>query len=237
MNYNRHYYLLIERAKNRNITGYYENHHIIPRCMNGSDNEDNLVKLTPEEHYLAHQLLVKMYPENRKLVRAAVMMIPKRPSNKMYGWLRRKFSQVQSEQQTGKYNSNYGLRWIHNKELQKSKKIKHDNPLPEGWIEGRIIKFDLLKYSCKVCSKSFDRKKMEIYCSDTCKRHDKSANNKIIDENLEEMITYYTKVKSINKTLKHFGVNGIRAGNNYLSKRLKERKINVLKRRNSKLPN
>jgi hypothetical protein len=31
--------------------------------MDGSDLVSNLVYLTPEEHYVAHQLLVKMYPE------------------------------------------------------------------------------------------------------------------------------------------------------------------------------
>lgn len=92
MNYSKHYSLLIKRGKSRVLKEYSERHHIIPRCMGGSDDEENLVYLTPEEHYVAHQLLIKMYPNEIKLVYAAMMMIPNRPSNKLYGWLRRRFS-------------------------------------------------------------------------------------------------------------------------------------------------
>lgn len=98
MNYKRIYDNLIERAKTRTIDGYTEKHHIIPRCMNGSDDDRNLVRLTPEEHYIAHLLLVKIYPDNSKLVYAANMMCVssdshngERQSNKRHGWLRRKW--------------------------------------------------------------------------------------------------------------------------------------------------
>ena len=67
MNYEHHYNLLIERDFARSISGYSENHHIIPKCMGGSDDESNLVKLTAEEHYIAHLLLVKMYPNSHRL--------------------------------------------------------------------------------------------------------------------------------------------------------------------------
>ena len=70
MDYTKHYNLLIERAKNRLLECYTERHHIVPRCMGGSDDLDNLVDLTPEEHYVAHQLLVKMHPGEHKLVYA-----------------------------------------------------------------------------------------------------------------------------------------------------------------------
>jgi hypothetical protein len=64
--------------------------------MGGSDDAFNLVELTPEEHFLAHQLLVKMYPENSKLVWAVHMMSMNlggnRPNNKRFGWIRRKMS-------------------------------------------------------------------------------------------------------------------------------------------------
>ena len=64
MNYEKHYNLLIERAKTRVIKGYTEKHHIIPKCMGGTDDASNISILTPEEHYIAHLLLVKMYPSN-----------------------------------------------------------------------------------------------------------------------------------------------------------------------------
>ena len=42
-------------------TTYCEVHHIIPKSLNGSNNEDNLVALTAREHYICHCLLVKHY--------------------------------------------------------------------------------------------------------------------------------------------------------------------------------
>jgi len=51
---------------NRELT-YSEMHHIIPRCIGGNDLLENLVKLTAREHFLAHWLLWKAYPNNIKL--------------------------------------------------------------------------------------------------------------------------------------------------------------------------
>jgi hypothetical protein len=101
MNYQKIYNSIISRGKNRVFEGYTESHHIIPRCMDGSDNADNLVNLTAEEHYVCHQLLVKIYPDNIGLVRAAMFMTasskrPKRQGNKTYGWLKRRFSEYMS---------------------------------------------------------------------------------------------------------------------------------------------
>jgi len=138
MDYNKIYFLLVERAKHRQIDGYGEMHHILPKCLGGNDDHDNLVKLTPEEHYLAHQLLVKMHPNNSKLARAAAMMIPNRRNNKMYGWLRRRFSIAQSESQSGNGNSQYGTVWI--TDGISAKKIPKDEIIPCGWKLGRTLK-------------------------------------------------------------------------------------------------
>lgn len=97
MNYKRHYDLLIERARNRVLDCYVERHHIIPRCMGGSDEKENIVALTPEEHYVAHQLLVKIYPNVKGLIYAVIAMtglgrgVPRR--NKLYAWVRKRQSQ------------------------------------------------------------------------------------------------------------------------------------------------
>ena len=58
--------------------------------MSGGNEPGNLVDLTPEEHFLAHQLLVKMNPHNGRLVHAAVLMSTRCGTNKAYGWLRRR---------------------------------------------------------------------------------------------------------------------------------------------------
>lgn len=92
MNCAAHYERLIGRARGRLLCGYVERHHVIPRCMGGTDAKDNLVDLTPEEHYVAHQLLVKMYPNKPSLSAAALLMAKGITGRKAYGWLRRKYS-------------------------------------------------------------------------------------------------------------------------------------------------
>jgi len=53
---------IITRAKSRDLPKeiYKETHHIIPRCLGGSNSKDNLVELTAQEHRLCHLLLTKM---------------------------------------------------------------------------------------------------------------------------------------------------------------------------------
>ena len=139
MNYKKHYEILIERGKNRILTSYTESHHIIPRCMGGTDDPSNLVRLTPEEHYVAHQLLVKIH-NNYSLVHAAVMMtstssLTSGRKNKLYGWLRRRL-QIAAKQRTGDKNGSYGRSWYYDPMTLNSSKFA-DNEVPEGWIKGR----------------------------------------------------------------------------------------------------
>lgn len=66
MNYKMIYDMLIEKGKSRTkIDGYFERHHIIPRCCGGTNDDDNLVNLTAKEHYVAHHLLVKIYEHSK----------------------------------------------------------------------------------------------------------------------------------------------------------------------------
>lgn len=81
---------------------------------------------------------MKITVGNHALAKAAAMMIPNRPSNKMYGWVRRRFSEAQSAAQTGSGNSQYGTRWkwISNVDLKENRKIPFDIDTPSGWVPG-----------------------------------------------------------------------------------------------------
>ena len=99
MDYRKHYDLLINKAKIRDLGAdvYVEKHHIVPKCLGGSNNIDNIVKLTPREHFIAHQLLVKIYPGFPRLVYAAFLMTQSnskysRINNRLYGWLKESLS-------------------------------------------------------------------------------------------------------------------------------------------------
>jgi len=133
MNYQNIYDRLINKAKVRVCSFHTENHHIIPKCIGGNDNDENLVKLTPEEHYVAHQLLAKIHKDNPKLIYAAAMMMSNRPNNKIYGWIKRKQAIAYSKQYTGRKS---GYMWITNG--TDSKIVKNTTPIPENWFLGRI---------------------------------------------------------------------------------------------------
>ncbi|WP_407305399.1 NUMOD1 domain-containing DNA-binding protein [Acinetobacter sp.] len=106
----KHYDLLIERGKNRSISGYTENHHIVPRCMGGEDEPENMVRLTAEEHYVAHQMLMKIYPQHHGIAKGAANLLMDSPTaprkNKMYGWIKRRVAIANSAQMTEWHKNN-----------------------------------------------------------------------------------------------------------------------------------
>ena len=82
MNYKLIHDSIIDRAKSRVLPKevYTERHHIIPRCMGGSDDKSNLVDLTAKEHFIVHKLLVEMYPNIGKLINALWKMTTRKDS-------------------------------------------------------------------------------------------------------------------------------------------------------------
>jgi len=121
MNYQKIYNNLINRATQRATEGYVEKHHIVPRCLGGTDAKENIVNLYPEEHYLAHLLLCKVNKGNSKLLYAAMNMTSGsminngNRNNKAYGWLRRQYA----ESMSGDNNPNR-----RNPEIQKKAALK-----------------------------------------------------------------------------------------------------------------
>lgn len=63
MDYLRIYREFIEdrKIKAQTLTGYVEKHHIQPRCLGGTNEPDNLVRLTAGDHFFAHLLLARAY--------------------------------------------------------------------------------------------------------------------------------------------------------------------------------
>ena len=46
---------------------YHERHHILPKCLGGSNDKEKLIDLFAREHFIAHKLLFKENPDNRSL--------------------------------------------------------------------------------------------------------------------------------------------------------------------------
>lgn len=59
---------------------FLEKHHIIPHCLGGNDEDENLVLLTVREHIYAHLYLYYMNPKNTALELTLNWMIPSRKS-------------------------------------------------------------------------------------------------------------------------------------------------------------
>jgi hypothetical protein len=128
MNYRKHYQTLIDRApKNRPNGVYLERHRIVPGCMGGEYVEENIVYLTPEEHYVAHQLLVKMYPNQSKLWYAANTL--GNTNNKIYGWIKRKHSGLMKGNKFGAKNKGRKLSEGQKEKLRKPKTEAHKEAL------------------------------------------------------------------------------------------------------------
>ena len=95
MDYTKIYSQLIARARNFQRSGYTETHHIVPRCLDGQDNPENLVELTAREHFIAHRLLNKIHPKVPGLFFALYRMMydgrDRKVTSRVYATLKAKF--------------------------------------------------------------------------------------------------------------------------------------------------
>lgn len=148
MDYKKHYDKLMEfRLNNPPQNVYTELHHIIPKCMGGSDEKDNLVRLTAREHYLAHALLFKHY-KTSKLAHAWFCMLrfdrnqERFFTARQYEMARKAHSNTLKITMKGEGNSFYGkthseetktLLSERNKEWHKHNKKAED--IIENWVD------------------------------------------------------------------------------------------------------
>jgi len=79
MDHQRIYNQIIDRAVARTLPAevYVERHHIVPRCVGGSNDASNIVSLTGREHFLCHWLLCRANPKNKRLAIAFDWMTKK----------------------------------------------------------------------------------------------------------------------------------------------------------------
>lgn len=152
--YTKCYLKLIESRKKSKLdeNTYYEKHHIVPRCLGGSDEDNNLVHLTPREHFIAHLLLTKMYVNDSqfKIKHAFSMMFVKSIKNddrtlsasRLYNKLRKDVAKKVGESNKGRIAWNKGIERSEEKQKMKdgwANKIKegYKNPL-SGKIKQNI---------------------------------------------------------------------------------------------------
>jgi NUMOD3 motif len=145
--------LLTKRVKDGTI--YYEEHHIIPKCLGGSEDVSNKVLLTAREHFLLHWLLIKIYPHNQKLRFAFHMMSVFSHARKQEKRMMVSSRMYKTAKETFlDYKENYGAikmqhlkkysEYVWIKKASECKRLHKDSKelkerLLSGWERGRII--------------------------------------------------------------------------------------------------
>ena len=122
---------LIKTLQNRHLI---ETHHIIMRSIGGSDDDSNLVNLTLREHYIIHELLVKVYEGTQYEISAICAwngMSRKMPKNikssRLYEKFRSKYNQIAGLSVKGKICITNGY---------KNRYICPTEQIPPGWRKG-----------------------------------------------------------------------------------------------------
>lgn len=145
MNYKKIYKSIVEKYKQLNLQKlnildksyiYLETHHIVPRCMNGTNDSENLINLPAREHFICHLLLPKIYKgtefEYKLWIAAHRFIYGNDMKNKIkiksnqYKVIKENFSKFRSKANKGEGNPNYGNRWNQEQRdnLSKQKKGK-----------------------------------------------------------------------------------------------------------------
>lgn len=159
MNYQKIYLNIIEFRKNNplELSCYGERHHIIPKCLGGTNVKNNIIRLSAREHFICHALLAEMYPPDTeewyKMNHAFKMMKCNSTdqqryfNSRLYDLKRSDFRKIMSVCQTGSSNSQKDRIWIHSKIQKISIKIHKDDIekyLELGFERGRVMNFDLI---------------------------------------------------------------------------------------------
>lgn len=84
-----------------------EVHHILPRSMGGTNDKENLVRLTLREHFIAHAMLLRIY-KNSKMSMAFKMMCSSRDNNLINSKVFEKHKQKWYINICGELNPMYG---------------------------------------------------------------------------------------------------------------------------------
>jgi len=134
MNYQRIHDQIIERAKTRQLDGYKERHHIIPKCMGGIDDKSNLVELTAREHFIIHLLLAEIY-NTPKLWRAV---------NMLSNWGRATSKQYQRIKENLKHSNETKLKMKKPKSESHRNNMKGPRVISKQYIELTTGKIDYL---------------------------------------------------------------------------------------------
>jgi len=166
--YSKWYFNIIKKAQDRNWNKnnfiYLENHHIIPRSLNGSNDKNNLVYLTAKEHYICHILLVKcVYKEYQSKMIFAFMSMSNRKNLSMlrYKGNSRIYSEIKNK-------------WVEHLKKQpgpnKGKQFTDDTKMKMSLAKKNILLSLQHKKSLSEAQKNRYKNKAKGYCCLKCNK-------------------------------------------------------------------
>ncbi len=174
MNYFRIYNEIIKSSINRELDCYTENHHIIPRCMGGSDDNDNIAILTAKEHFLAHWLLAKYYKTRDLIFAWNCMCMNKsgdRYTSKSFSYARESWAKNMSEINKGVKFSKERIKKLSDSHIGQNAWNKGIKTGPSNAYILRVEEYLKNPIKCKCCGELIPYKKRNVnrlYCSNTC---------------------------------------------------------------------
>jgi len=135
------YFALIAKARTKVYDDYSEVHHIIPDCLGGTDDPDNLVRLSYQEHFLCHWMLIKFVntPEaEAKMIRSLLCMTWSSNNHKriVSSWQFDVVKRAAKDNMRGENNPVYG-KTRHNNGIEEIM-LSVDEEIPEGFVLGRL---------------------------------------------------------------------------------------------------
>jgi hypothetical protein len=137
MDYKRIHDAIIDRAKTRTLTGYKERHHIVPKCMGGSNDKSNIAELTAREHFFVHKLLCEIYPKHHGILKAYFAMAMLQTNQRKFSLTSREYDYLRSEfskRNSGVLNHYYGK--THSPEIREKMRRNSKRRGNSSWIAG-----------------------------------------------------------------------------------------------------
>jgi hypothetical protein len=145
--YKKWYYSIILNARKekriKNTLIYYEKHHIIPKCLNGTNDKENLVLLTAKEHFICHKLLCKMTNKTKEiyLLKSAVAYFMNNTKRNLSSKYIEEARKIQSDNKKKQIPWNKGIK--HSEETKRKIGLKNSRTtLTES---GRIKKIKFME--------------------------------------------------------------------------------------------
>lgn len=103
------YRAIISKASQRQLNGYVEKHHILPRSLGGDNSIVNIVSLTAREHFVCHLLLPKIttgyHQELMKFALGKFIQSAPGQERAFTSWEYKKIREAISQARTGKKHS------------------------------------------------------------------------------------------------------------------------------------